>query len=93
MPKPIIQDYYCIVTSKKFHDYKLIITQTTSTAKARQQLKKEGYRVLVCVSLHGLLRLQQAATFEEFIKERPSSQWNQQAFDFMKNINALENIL
>lgn len=87
MPKPILQSYYCIIKKKKFGEYALIIRENTSTAKVRKELKKEGYRVLVCVTAHGLLKLQQADTFEEFLKYRPSSYWNENAFNFMKEIN------
>jgi hypothetical protein len=70
----------------------LIIRENTSTAKARNELKQEGYRVLVCVTAHGLLKLQQAETFEDFLKDRPSSYWNEYAFQFMKQINLFENM-
>jgi Holliday junction resolvase-like predicted endonuclease len=86
MPKPRIQQYYCIIKKKKFGEYDCIIRENTSTAKVRNQLKKEGYRVLVCVTAHGLLKLQQAENFEEFLKERPTSKWTEEAFNFMKGI-------
>jgi hypothetical protein len=92
MPKPIRQPYYCIIKKKKFGEYDLIIRENTSTAKARNELKQEGYRVLVCVTAHGLLKLQQAETFEDFLKDRPSSYWNEYAFQFMKQINLFENM-
>jgi hypothetical protein len=91
MPKPRIQDYYCIIKEKKFGEYSLLIRENTSTAKVRNQLKKEGYRILVCVTAHGLLKLQQAETFEEFLKERPSSNWTIEAFNFMKEIKLCQN--
>jgi hypothetical protein len=86
MPKPRIQQYYCIIKKKKFGEYDLINRENTSTAKVRSQLKKEGYRVLVCVTAFGLLKLQQAQNFEEFLKERPTSKWTEEAFNFMKQI-------
>ena len=86
MPKPILQPYYCIIKEKKFGEYSLIIRENTSTAKVRKQLKGEGFRVLVCVTAHGLLKLQLAETFEDFIQERPSTYWNEEAFNFMKQI-------
>jgi hypothetical protein len=92
MPKPILQSYFCIIKKKKFGEYDLIIRENTSTAKVRNQLKKEGYRVLVCVTTHGLLKLQQAETYEEFLKERPSSYWNEYAYNFMKAIKPFENM-
>jgi hypothetical protein len=87
MPKPIIQLYYCIIKHKKFGQYDLLLRWNTSTAKTRTELKQEGFRVLVCVTAHGLLKLQSAETFEEFLKDRPSSYWNEEAFNFMKQIN------
>lgn len=92
MPKPILQNYYCIIKKKKFGEYDLIIRENTSTAKVRNELKREGYRVLLCTSAHGLLKLQQAETFEDFLSERPSSYWNEYAFHFMKQIKPFENM-
>ena len=86
MPKPILQPYYCIIKEKKFGEYSLIIRENTSTAKVRKQLKSEGFRVLVCVTAHVLLKLQLAETFEDFIQERPSTYWSEEAFNFMKSI-------
>ena len=86
MPKPILQDYYCIIKQKKFGTYSLLIREDTSTAKVRNALKRDGYRVLVCCTSHGLLKLQAAETFEEFLSNRPTSQWNEEAFNFMKQI-------
>jgi hypothetical protein len=86
MPKPIQQPYYCIIKQKKFGSYSLIIRENTSTAKVRKQLKSEGYRVLLCTTAHGLLKLQLSETFEDFLSERPSSYWNEEAFNFMKSI-------
>jgi hypothetical protein len=92
MPKPILQPYYCIIKKKKFGEYDCIIRENTSTAKVRNELKKEGYRILVCVTAHGLLKLQKAETFDEFLIERPSSYWNEYAYHFMKQINPFENM-
>jgi hypothetical protein len=87
MRYPIIQPYYCIIKEKKFGEYSLFIRENTSSAKVRSELKKEGYRVLVCVSSLGLLKLQQAESYDDFLFERPSSNWTEEAFNFMKQIN------
>jgi uncharacterized 2Fe-2S/4Fe-4S cluster protein (DUF4445 family) len=86
MPKPITQLYYCIIKYKKFGNYNLVLRWNTSTAKARTALKQEGYRVLLCTTAHGLLKLQVSETFDDFLSERPSSYWNEEAFNFMKSI-------
>jgi hypothetical protein len=93
MPKPRIQNYYCIIKEKKFGEYSLLIRENTSTAKVRKELKKEGYRVLVCVSSIGLLKLQESETFEDFRRERPSSKWPIEAFNFMKEIKISKEIM
>jgi hypothetical protein len=87
MRYPVIQDYYCIIKEKKFGEYSLIIRESTSSAKVRNDLKKEGYRVLVCTNQFGLLKLQQAESFDDFLFERPSSNWTEEEFNFMKQIN------
>jgi hypothetical protein len=89
MPKPRIQNYYCIIKEKKFGEYSLQIRENTSTAKVRKELKHEGYRVLLCVSSIGLIKLQESQTFDDFLRERPSSNWTQEAFDFMKQIEVV----
>jgi hypothetical protein len=90
LSKAIIQNYYCIVSNKKWHDYKLLIKPGTNNNHVAAELIREGYLVLRCLNTASLLKLQQITDYSAYRKIKPNSKWSERAFVFMKTIQLLD---